>query len=338
MVKLDKTVGLYPKIRMRRIRSDSFNRSLVRENQLSASDLIQPFFVCAGHNIRQHIPSMPGVNRCSIDIVIDEAKRSHLLGIPAIALFPVIAPEEKTEDAKAAFDADGLIPQAIKAIRSNVPELGVITDVALDPYTTHGHDGIIDGDGYIVNDITVDTLIQQALCHARAGAQIVAPSDMMDGRVGAIRQALENHSFPNTRILAYSAKYASSLYGPFRDAVGSKLSRDSEKKQTYQMDTANVEEAIREVELDISEGADMVMIKPGLFYLDVLFRVKQKFGIPAFAYQVSGEYSMITAAADNGWLDREAAMWESLIAFKRAGADAILTYFAQEAAELMKKY
>ena len=324
-------MNVYPRTRMRRIRKDSFNRVLTREHNLSTVDLIQPLFVCEGHNVRQPISSMPGVHRFSIDKLVDEVERCDLLGIPAVALFPVIPPEDKTENAANAYDDDGLMPRAILALRQNIPQIGLITDVALDPYTTHGHDGLVNQDGYIVNDITVSALVKQALCHARAGAHIVAPSDMMDGRVGAIRQAFENEDLPNTRILSYSAKYASSFYGPFRDAVGSKIGLDARAKQTYQMDPANALEALREVKLDITEGADMVMIKPGLPYLDILFRVKREFGVPTFVYQVSGEYSMICAAAQNGWVNRENAMLESLIAFKRAGADAILTYFAQEA-------
>ena len=325
----------YPALRMRRLRKDPFSRALVRESRLSVDDLIQPVFVCEGTGVRQAVPSMPGVERLSVDLLIERTKRLDILGIKAVALFPVIEAQHKTLDAKEAFNPEGLVPQAVSALRAQVPNMGVITDVALDPYTSHGQDGLLDDEGYVTNDQTVVTLAQQALCHARAGAQVVAPSDMMDGRIGAIRQALEEAGQVNTRILAYSAKYASSFYGPFRDAVGSTANLAGGDKYTYQIDPGNTDEALREVELDLAEGADMVMVKPGMPYLDVVQRVKQELGVPTFVYQVSGEYAMLCAAAQNGWLAREAVVLESLIAFKRAGADAILTYFAEEVAALM---
>ena len=328
-------MGIYPLSRMRRLRKDAFSRALVRESTLSVDDLIQPVFVCEGSSVRESIPSMPGVERVSLDVLLQRAKRLDALGIRALALFPVVETSRKTPDAKEAFNPDGLVPTVVSALREAVPDMGIITDVALDPYTSHGQDGLLDDADYVTNDATVQTLVQQALCHARAGAQVVAPSDMMDGRIGAIREALETEGLVNTRILAYSAKYASSFYGPFRDAVGSAGNLGGGSKYTYQMDPGNSDEALREIELDLTEGADMVMVKPGMPYLDIVLRVKQEFGVPTFVYQVSGEYAMLCAAANNGWLDRDAVVMESLLAFKRAGADAILTYFAEEVATLL---
>jgi porphobilinogen synthase len=325
-------MGFYPLSRMRRLRKDAFSRALVRESTLGVDDLIQPVFVCEGSAVCEAVPSMPNVERVSLDLLLERAKRLDDLGIRAIALFPVVDASRKTADAKEAFNPDGLVPRVVSALREEVPDMGIITDVALDPYTSHGQDGLLDDSDYVTNDATVETLVRQALCHARAGAQVVAPSDMMDGRIGAIRQALEDEGLVNTRILAYSAKYASSFYGPFRDAVGSGGNLGGGNKYTYQMDTGNSDEALREIELDLGEGADMVMVKPGMPYLDIVLRVKQEFGVPTFVYQVSGEYSMLCAAANNGWLDRDAVVMESLLAFKRAGADAILTYFAEEVA------
>ena len=325
-------MGFYPLSRMRRLRKDAFSRALVRESTLGVDDLIQPVFVCEGSAVCEAVPSMPSVERVSLDLLLERAKRLDDLGIRAIALFPVVDASGKTADAKEAFNPDGLVPRVVSALREEVPDMGIITDVALDPYTSHGQDGLLDDSDYVTNDATVETLVRQALCHARAGAQVVAPSDMMDGRIGAIRQALEDEGLVNTRILAYSAKYASSFYGPFRDAVGSGGNLGGGNKYTYQMDTGNSDEALREIELDLAEGADMVMVKPGMPYLDIVLRVKQEFGVPTFVYQVSGEYSMLCAAANNGWLDRDAVVMESLLAFKRAGADAILTYFAEEVA------
>ena len=330
-------MGIYPLSRMRRLRKDAFSRALVRESTLSVDDLIQPVFVCEGSAVRESIPSMPGVERVSLDLLLQRAKRLDALGIRALALFPVVETSSKTPDAKEAFNPDGLVPTVVSALREAVPDMGIITDVALDPYTSHGQDGLLDDAGYVTNDATVETLVQQALCHARAGAQVVAPSDMMDGRIGAIREALEVEGLVNTRILAYSAKYASSFYGPFRDAVGSSGNLGGGSKYTYQMDPGNSDEALREIELDLAEGADMVMVKPGMPYLDIVLRVKQEFGVPTFVYQVSGEYAMLCAAANNGWLDRDAVVMESLLAFKRAGADAILTYFAEEVATVLHK-
>ena len=328
-------MGIYPLSRMRRLRKDAFSRALVRESTLSVDDLIQPVFVCEGSSVRESIPSMPGVERVSLDLLLQRAKRLDALGIRALALFPVVETSGKTPDANEAFNPDGLVPTVVSALREAVPDMGIITDVALDPYTSHGQDGLLDDAGYVTNDATVETLVQQALCHARAGAQVVAPSDMMDGRIGAIREALETEGLVNTRILAYSAKYASSFYGPFRDAVGSAGNLGGGSKYTYQMDPGNSDEALREIELDLTEGADMVMVKPGMPYLDIVLRVKQEFGVPTFVYQVSGEYAMLCAAANNGWLDRDAVVMESLLAFKRAGADAILTYFAEEVATVL---
>ncbi len=317
---------------MRRMRRDAFSRRLMRENRLSVDDLILPVFVLEGENQREAIPSMPGVERLSLDLLLAEAEELVALGIPAIALFPVTPQSAKSLDAAAAYDPNGLVQRSVRALKSAFPELGVITDVALDPYTLHGQDGITDEDGYVLNDITVDTLVKQALSHAAAGADVVAPSDMMDGRIGAIRSALEAAGHGNTRILAYSAKYASSFYGPFRDAVGSSANLGKSNKYSYQMDPANSDEALHEVALDLEEGADMVMVKPGLPYLDIVQKVKQTFGAPTLVYQVSGEYAMLKAAAQNGWLDEDACVMEALLSIKRAGADAILTYFAKQAA------
>lgn len=330
-------MSVYPTTRMRRLRKDAFSRALVRESRLSIDDLIQPAFVCDGTGVRQAVPSMPGVERLSLDLLLERAERLDALGIKAIAIFPVIDVALKTADAAEAYNPQGLVPQAISALREHLPEMGIITDVALDPYTSHGQDGLLDEQGYVSNDTTVETLVRQALCHARAGAQVVAPSDMMDGRIGAIRDALEEAGLVNTRILAYSAKYASSFYGPFRDAVGSAANLGGGDKYSYQVDPGNTDEALREVELDLAEGADMVMVKPGMPYLDVVQRVKHELGVPTFVYQVSGEYAMLCAAAQNGWLDRKAVVLESLLAFKRAGADAILTYFAEEVALWMQE-
>ncbi len=323
--------------RPRRLRKQKFNRSLVRENSLSASDLIYPLFVIEGENKREIIESMPGIERVSIDQLLVEAKEVMDLKIQAIALFPVISSDKKTEEAEEAYNPDGLVQRAVRALKRSLPELAVITDVALDPFTSHGQDGLIDSDGYVLNDQTVDVLIKQSISHAEAGADIVAPSDMMDGRIGAIRNALEDSGFIHTNILSYSAKYASSFYGPFREAVGSSGNLGKSDKKTYQMDPGNSNEAIREVELDISEGADMVMIKPGLPYLDIVSNVKQVFGVPTFAYHVSGEYAMLKAASQNNWIDEKSTVLETLLCFKRAGADAILTYYAKDAAKWIKE-
>ena len=322
--------------RPRRMRKDEFSRRLMREHHLHTDDLIYPVFVMEGNQKEEAIPSMPGIKRQSVDLIIETAKECFKLGIPAIALFPVIDAKLKTEDAKEAYNTDGLIPRVVALLKQHVPQLGVITDVALDPYTSHGQDGLIDASGYVLNDETVEVLIKQALSHAKAGADIVAPSDMMDGRIGKIREALEKAGFIHTKILAYSAKYASSFYGPFRDAVGSAGNLGKSDKKTYQMDFCNSDEAIREVASDISEGADMVMIKPGMPYLDIVRRVKDTFGYPTFAYQVSGEYAMLKAASQHGWLEEKAVVMESLLAFKRAGADGILSYYAMEVARWLK--
>jgi len=322
--------------RPRRMRKHEFNRSLIRENSLTTDDLIYPLFIIEGKNKRESIKSMPGIERLSIDQLMIEAKEIVDLNIPAIALFPVIAAEKKSLEAEESYNSDGLVQRAIRELKRNFSELAVITDVALDPFTSHGQDGLIDNDGYVMNDETVDVLVKQAISHAKAGADIVAPSDMMDGRIGAIREALEEEGLIHTNILAYSAKYASSFYGPFREAVGSSGNLGSADKKTYQMDPANSNEALREVELDIAEGADMVMIKPGLPYLDVLSNVKQTFGMPTFAYHVSGEYSMLKAASQNNWIDEKSCVLEALLCFKRAGADAILTYYAKEVAMWIK--
>ena len=326
----------FPSSRMRRMRSNDFSRRLMRENQLTTNDLIYPMFVIEGYNQRQAVASMPGVERLSIDNLVIEARQIERLGIPAIALFPVTPAAAKSLMAEQAYSADGLAQRAVRAVKKACPQLGIITDVALDPFTTHGQDGIIDDHGYVLNDITVDILIQQALSHAEAGADIVAPSDMMDGRIGSIRQALEAKNYHNTCIMAYAAKYASAYYGPFRDAVGSAGNLGKSDKFGYQMDPANSNEAVHEVAMDIAEGADMVMVKPGMPYLDVLSRVKRELQVPTFAYQVSGEYAMHMAAFQNGWLDKNSVMLESLLAFKRAGADGILTYFAKDAAILLQ--
>ncbi len=324
-----------PVTRMRRMRKDSFSRRLMRETRLSIDDLIFPVFIIDGSNEKQNIDSMPDIYRMSIDVLLKEAAELVALGIPAIALFPSPDDSVKTEDGSESFNPDGLVQRAVKALKENQPELGVITDVALDPYTTHGQDGIIDESGYVLNDETVEVLVKQALSHAQAGADIVAPSDMMDGRVGAIRLILEENDLIYTRILAYSAKYASAYYGPFRDAVGSSGNLGSSNKYNYQMDIANSDEALQEVALDLEEGADMVMVKPGLPYLDIVHRIKREFGVPTFVYQVSGEYAMHMAAAQNGWLDENSVAMESLIAIKRAGADAIMTYFAKKVAKIL---
>ncbi len=323
--------------RPRRLRKQEFNRSLVRENTLSTNDLIYPLFIIEGENIKEKIDSMPGIERLSIDQLLIEAKEIVDLKIQAIALFPVISSEKKTEDAEESYNSDGLVQRAVRALKRSFPELAVITDVALDPFTSHGQDGLIDSNGYVLNDETVDVLIKQALSHAEAGADIVAPSDMMDGRIGAIRNALEESGFVHTNILSYAAKYASSFYGPFRDAVGSSGNLGKSDKKTYQMDPGNANEAIREVELDIAEGADMVMIKPGLPYLDIVSNVKQTFGVPTFAYHVSGEYAMLKAASQNKWIDEKSTVLEALLCFKRAGADAVLTYYAKDAARWLKE-
>jgi porphobilinogen synthase len=323
-------------MRPRRMRKDEFSRRLMRENVLTTNDLIYPVFVLEGENRTEDVKSMPGVQRQSIDVLLKTAGECVKLGIPALAIFPVIEQQHKSLDAAEAYNPDGLVPRTIKALKAAYPELGIITDVALDPYTTHGQDGLIDSIGYVLNDETVKVLAKQALCHAEAGADIVAPSDMMDGRIGAIRDALEESGHIHTKILAYSAKYASSFYGPFRDAVGSSANLGKGNKYNYQMDPANSDEAIKEVALDIEEGADMVMVKPGLPYLDIVRRVKEEFGVPTYAYQVSGEYAMLKAAAQNGWLDEQACVMESLLAFKRAGADGVLTYFAMDVARWLK--
>lgn len=328
--------GPFPYTRMRRNRSEEFSRRLNSENQLNVSDLILPVFVIEGNNESQAVESMPGVNRLSIDLLVKHTELVFKLGIPAVALFPVVGNEKKSLLAEEAYNPKGLAQRAVKAIKAAVPELGVITDVALDPFTTHGQDGIIDEEtGYVLNDVSVDVMVKQALSHAQAGADIVAPSDMMDGRIGAIREALEDEGFPNTQIMAYSAKYASSFYGPFRDAVGSASNLAGGNKKTYQMNPANSDEAIHECALDLDEGADMIMVKPGMPYLDVVRRVKDELKAPTFAYQVSGEFAMICAASDKCWLDKDQAVMESLLAFKRAGADGILTYFAVQAAKIL---
>ena len=327
----------FPVTRMRRMRRDAFSRRLMRETTLTTDDLIFPVFIVEGSGQRQPIESMPSMYRLSIDELVKEAAELVDLGIPALALFPSPDAATKTQDGREAFNSNGLVQNAVRALKSAQPELGVITDVALDPYTTHGQDGIIDANGYVLNDETVEVLARQALSHAQAGADIVAPSDMMDGRVAAIRSVLEENGLIYTRILAYSAKYASSYYGPFRDAVGSSGNLGGGNKYSYQMDVANSDEALQEVALDLAEGADMIMVKPGLPYLDIVYRVKQEFGVPTFVYQVSGEYAMHMAAAQNGWLDEDAVAIESLLAIKRAGADAILTYFAKKAALILRK-
>jgi len=324
--------GHFSSVRMRRMRRDDFSRRLMRESVLTVDDLIYPMFVLEGKKQREAVASMPGIERVSLDELLKEAEELLRLGIPAVALFPVTPTEVKSLDAKEAFNPDGLAQRAVRELKKNFPELGVITDVALDPFTTHGQDGLIDAGGYVMNDETVEVLVKQALSHAEAGADVVAPSDMMDGRIGKIRQALEQNGHIHTRILAYSAKYASSFYGPFRDAVGSAANLGAGNKYTYQMDPANSDEALWEVSLDLDEGADMIMVKPGMPYLDIVRRVKDQFGAPTYVYQVSGEYAMLMAAIQNGWLDEKAVIMESLLGFKRAGADGVLSYFAKKVA------
>ena len=327
----------FPRTRMRRMRYNDFSRRLMRENRLSVDDLIYPVFVTEGVDQRQTITSMPGVERVSLDVLLAEAEEIYNLGIPAIALFPVTPADKKSDDAAEAYNPDGLAQRSVRALKKVFPDLGVITDVALDPFTSHGQDGLVNQDGYVMNDETIAVLVKQALSHAEAGADIVAPSDMMDGRIGTIRQALEAHNHTNTLILAYSAKYASGFYGPFRDAVGSAGNLGKGNKYSYQMDPANSDEALREIQLDLQEGADMVMVKPGMPYLDIIRRVKEQYGVPTFAYQVSGEYAMIKAAAMNGWLDEKQVVLESLLAFKRAGSDAVLTYYAKSVAQWLQE-
>ncbi len=329
--------GQFPHKRMRRMRHDAFSRNLMRENVLTASDLIYPVFVLDGSNREEAVASMPGVKRQSLDKLLYQAEECVKLGIPMLALFPVIDAALKTEDAREALNPEGLLPRVVAELKKRFPELGVMTDIALDPYTSHGQDGLIDADGYVLNDETVAVLAQQAQVHAQAGADVVAPSDMMDGRIAAVRAALDRKGCIHTRIMAYSAKYASSFYGPFRDAVGSSANLGKGNKNTYQMDPANSDEAVWEVGLDLAEGADMVMVKPGMPYLDIVRRIKDEFNAPTFVYQVSGEYAMLKAAAQNGWLDEQACVMESLLAFKRAGADGILTYFALDAARWLKQ-
>jgi porphobilinogen synthase len=331
-------VGQFPGARPRRMRRNDFSRRLARETVLTTADLIQPLFVIEGWNQREPVALMPGVERLSIDQLLREAEMLATLGVPAVALFPVTPPEAKSLDAAEAYNPEGLAQRAVQALKTHLPELGVITDVALDPFTSHGQDGLVDESGYVLNDETVSVLVRQALSHAEAGADIVAPSDMMDGRIGAIREALESNDFIHTRILAYSAKYASSFYGPFRDAVGSAGALGKGNKYSYQMDPANSDEALREVAMDLEEGADIVMIKPGMPYLDIVRRVKDQFAVPTFVYQVSGEYAMLLAAARNGWLDEKAVIMESLLGIKRAGADAILTYFARQVAGWLRAW
>ncbi len=329
------TTRQFPSARLRRMRRDNFSRRLMRENTLTPADLIWPVFVLEGEGQREAVPSMPGVERLSLDLLVDEAREAFELGIPALALFPVVGPTRKSEHAEEAYNASGLVQRSVRALKAAIPGLGLITDVALDPYTSHGQDGLLDDNGYVHNDRTVATLLKQALSHAEAGADVVAPSDMMDGRIGAIREVLEQEKLVNTRIMAYSAKYASRYYGPFRDAVGSSANLGKADKSTYQMDPANGDEALHEVALDLAEGADMVMIKPGMPYLDVVRRVKEELKVPTFAYQVSGEYAMHMAAFENGWLEADSVILESLMCFKRAGADGVLTYFAKRAARLL---
>lgn len=327
----------FPAIRMRRMRKDAFSRAMMRENIITAADLIYPVFVQDGINQREKVASMPGVERISIDILLKVAEECVALEIPALALFPVIHPSLKTADGIEAINPQGLIPRAVRELKQRFPELGILTDVALDPYTSHGQDGVLNQEGYVLNDETCAMLVKQALAQADAGVDIVAPSDMMDGRIGLIRMELESHQYIHTRIMAYSAKYASAFYGPFRDAVGSSATLGKSNKNTYQMDPANSDEALREVALDLAEGADMVMVKPGMPYLDIVRRVKDEFQVPTFAYQVSGEYAMIKAAAQNGWLDHDKTMMEAMLACKRAGADGVLTYFALDIARYLKK-
>jgi len=330
-------LGSFPSRRMRRNRRDKFSRDLTRESQLHVNDLIYPVFVLEGKDTTQPVPSMPGVHRYSLDLLLPVAERCVKLGIPAIALFPVVDADLKTQLAEEAYSPEGLVPRTVAALKREFPDLGVITDVALDPYTSHGQDGLIDDSGYVMNDETIEVLVKQAVSHAASGVDVVAPSDMMDGRIGAIRTALDEGGFHHVRILAYAAKYASSFYGPFRDAVGSSSNLGKSSKETYQIDPANSNEAMWEVGLDLEEGADMVMVKPGMPYLDIISRVKDEFRVPTFAYQVSGEYAMLQAAFSNGWLDREKCVLEALLSFKRAGADGILTYFAIEAATAIRQ-
>jgi len=330
------TQSQFPAIRMRRMRKDAFSRAMMRENVITPADLIYPVFLLDGKNQCEKVASMPGVERMSIDHLLGVAEECVALGIPALALFPVINPALKTPDGIEATNPKGLVPRAVRELKQRFPELGILTDVALDPYTSHGQDGVLNGEGYVLNDETCSILVRQALTQAEAGVDIVAPSDMMDGRIGAIRNALESHRYIHTRIMAYSAKYASAFYGPFRDAVGSSATLGKANKSTYQMDPANSDEALREVALDLAEGADMVMVKPGMPYLDIVRRVKDEFKVPTFAYQVSGEYAMIQAAAQNGWLDHDKTMMETIMAFKRAGADGVLTYFALDVARRLK--
>jgi porphobilinogen synthase len=329
-------MSFHPHYRPRRMRRDDFSRRLMRENVLTPDDLIYPVFTVEGSNLRQSVPSMPGVERVSVDLLLGVAEQCLELGVPVLALFPAIEPSLKSPDGREATNPEGLIPRAVRELKERFPELGVLTDVALDPYTSHGQDGVLDESGYVMNDDTIEILVEQARTQAEAGVDIVAPSDMMDGRIGALRQMLENEGHIHTRIMAYAAKYASAFYGPFRDAVGSASNLGKSNKMTYQMDPANSDEALREVRLDIDEGADMVMVKPGMPYLDIVRRVKDEFRFPTYVYQVSGEYAMLKAAAQNGWLDHDKAMMESLLAFKRAGADGVLTYFALDAARLMR--
>ncbi|HIG07052.1 MAG: porphobilinogen synthase [Methylococcales bacterium] len=328
----------FPTTRMRRIRSRDFSRRLVRESQITTDDLIYPLFIIEGHNTAEPIPSMPGINRLSIDLLVNEAQEIFKLGIPAVALFPVPNSADKSENAEQAYNPDGLIQRAIRALKSQCPDLGIISDIALDPYTVHGQDGLINEKNYVLNDETIAILVKQALSHAQAGADILAPSDMMDGRIGVIRQALENNHYTNTQLLAYSAKYASSFYGPFRDAVGSNAALGSTDKNSYQMDPANSLEALKEIALDLSEGADIVMVKPGTPYLDIIYRIKQEFKTPTFAYHVSGEYAMLKAAAQNGWINEKNTVMETMLGFKRAGADAVLTYYAKNIALWLKEH
>lgn len=325
--------GQYPKRRLRRNRAQDFSRRLIAENNLSVNDLIYPVFIVEGNQITQPVASMPGVNRMSIDVLLKEAEQIVRLGIPVLSLFPAIEPEKKSLLAQEAYNENGLVPKAVRALKREFPELGILTDVALDPYTTHGQDGIINEHGYVLNDVSVETLVKQALMQAHAGVDVIAPSDMMDGRIGAIRDELEAQGFHNTQIMAYSAKYASSFYGPFRDAVGSAKNIKGGNKKTYQLDPSNSNEALQEIYQDLSEGADMVMVKPGMPYLDIIRRVKDTFAVPTFAYQVSGEYAMLKAAIENNWLDEKSAIMESLLCFKRAGADGILSYFSKQVAE-----
>lgn len=337
MSRIETARSTFPWIRKRRMRRDEFSRRLMRENRLTTDDLIYPMFVLEGANQREKVVSMPEVERLSIDLLLKEAEKLVKLGIPMISLFPVTPQEAKSLDAVEAFNPEGLAQRAVRALKAEFPELGVMTDVALDPFTTHGQDGIIDDSGYVVNDVTTEVLVKQAISHAEAGADVVGPSDMMDGRIGEIREGLERNGYIHTRILSYAAKYASSFYGPFRDAVGSAGNLAGGNKYTYQMDPANSDEALWEVALDLEEGADMVMIKPGMPYLDIIRRIKDQFGVPTYAYQVSGEYAMLKAASINGWLDEKSVVMESLLSFKRAGADGILTYFAKDVAQWLRQ-